>query len=95
MEKLKKMAGIISYKTGEDGTEEPYEINITWFSALNSEDGDEDIPFQIKRFVASRGYSACASRRTRHIPAWLDRHSERCRVCPGHRFKPRDKSYND
>lgn len=46
--------GYISYKTGEDGIEEPYEINITWFSALNSEEGDEDIPFQIKRFVASR-----------------------------------------
>jgi sucrose phosphorylase len=46
--------GYISHKTGEDGIEEPYEINITWFSALNSDNGDEDVPFQIKRFVASR-----------------------------------------
>ena len=46
--------GYISYKTSEDGTEAPYEINITWFSALNREDGNEDIAFQVKRFVASR-----------------------------------------
>ena len=46
--------GYISYKTGEDGDEVPYEINITWFSALNREDSDEDLAFQVKRFVASR-----------------------------------------
>lgn len=54
IESAQKNGGYISYKTGEDEIEEPYEINIAWFSALNSEDGDEDIPFQIKRFVASR-----------------------------------------
>ena len=32
----------------------PYEINITWFSALNRDDSDDDIAFQVKRFVASR-----------------------------------------
>lgn len=52
--KAKEHGGYISYKTGEDGTEVPYEINITWFSALNHEEGDEDIAFQVKRFVASR-----------------------------------------
>ena len=46
--------GYISYKTGEEGTEKPYEINITWFSALNHEHSDEDVAFQVKRFVASR-----------------------------------------
>ena len=45
--------GFVSYKTGENGAEEPYEINITWFSALNGE-GEEDVAFQVKRFVASR-----------------------------------------
>ncbi len=55
VEKAKEHGGFISYKTGENGTEEPYEINITWFSALNGEDGEEDdIAFQVKRFVASR-----------------------------------------
>ncbi|WP_022664295.1 alpha-amylase family glycosyl hydrolase [Desulfospira joergensenii] len=47
--------GLISFKTGENGTEEPYEINITWYSALNREDDkNEDTAFQVKRFVASR-----------------------------------------
>lgn len=47
--------GFISYKTGSDGREEPYEANITWFSALNPEgDRSDDLAFQVKRFVASR-----------------------------------------
>ena len=44
----------ISYKTGEDGSEEPYEINTTWFSAINRGGSDEDITLQVRRFVASR-----------------------------------------
>lgn len=52
--KAKEHGGYISYKTSSVGTDEPYEINITWFSALNKENSDEDIAFQVKRFVASR-----------------------------------------
>jgi sucrose phosphorylase len=54
IERAKKHGGYISYKTAEDGTEIPYEINITWYSALNLKGSEEDIPFQVKRFVASR-----------------------------------------
>jgi len=54
IERAKKHGGYISYKTAEDGTEVPYEINITWYSALNLKGSDEDIQFQVKRFVASR-----------------------------------------
>jgi len=47
--------GLISSKPGDEGREEPYEINITWFSALNREDGsNDDTAFQVRRFVASR-----------------------------------------
>ena len=47
--------GFISYKTGNDGREEPYEANITWFSALSHDEEDhDDLAFQVKRFVASR-----------------------------------------
>jgi glycosidase len=53
IDKATDHGGFISYKTGADGREEPYEINITWFSALNREDA-EDVAFQVKRFVASR-----------------------------------------
>ena len=49
-----KRGGYISYKTGENGVQVPYEINMTWFSALNYEESREDIGFQVKRFIASR-----------------------------------------
>ncbi len=46
--------GYISYKSGPDGQDVPYEMNITWFSALNMEDDHEDLAFKVKRFIASR-----------------------------------------
>lgn len=53
--RVKAHGGLISYKTASDGSEVPYELNITWFSALNRTDSDEeDIAFHVKRFVASR-----------------------------------------
>ncbi len=51
--KVRDHGGLISYKTAGDGKEEPYELNITWFSAMNKGE-EEDVAFQIKRFVASR-----------------------------------------
>ncbi len=41
----------------EKRAEEPYEINSTWWSAVNHEDINEDITLQVKRFVASRSIS--------------------------------------
>jgi sucrose phosphorylase len=55
VKKVQAHGGLISYKTASDGNEIPYELNITWFSALNYTDNDEeDLAFQVKRFVASR-----------------------------------------
>jgi sucrose phosphorylase len=54
IERAKEHGGFISYKTGENGQEVPYEINVTWFSALNNGKADEDVAFQVKRLVASR-----------------------------------------
>lgn len=55
VKKVQEHGGLISYKTASDGTEIPYELNITWFSALNhTENDEEDLAFQVKRFVASR-----------------------------------------
>jgi len=54
IQKAREHGALISYKTAEDGTEVPYEINTTWFSALNKQNNGEDIAFQCKRFVASR-----------------------------------------
>jgi len=46
--------GFISYKDNGDGTSSPYELNVTWYSAVNREDAGESIDFQMKRFMASR-----------------------------------------
>jgi len=54
IERAKKHGGFISYRTAEDGTEVPYEINITWYSALHFKRSSEEISFQVKRFIASR-----------------------------------------
>jgi sucrose phosphorylase len=44
--------GFISYRLNEDGEEAPYELNITWYSALNGDGEDEERA--IKKFIASR-----------------------------------------
>ena len=53
-QKAKEHGALISYKMTENHTEEPYEINSTWWSAINGDDGNEDITFQVKRHLASR-----------------------------------------
>jgi len=44
----------VSFKMTEGRREEPYEINSTWWSALNPAGSREDIEFQVKRYLASR-----------------------------------------
>jgi len=65
VDKAKSHGALISYRTKEDGSEDPYEINSTWFSALNFDNSGEDIAFQVKRFVASR----CIALVIRGVPA--------------------------
>ena len=54
VQRAREHGGYVSYKTDKDGKEVPYEINITWFSALNREDGTGHLERQIKKFIASR-----------------------------------------
>jgi sucrose phosphorylase len=49
--------GFVSVKDNGDGTRSPYELNTTWFSALNREDAGEPMTVQVDRFVASRAVS--------------------------------------
>lgn len=52
--RAREHGAFISYRSGANGGNEPYEINSTWFSALNLDSGHEPLAIQIKRFVASR-----------------------------------------
>ncbi len=56
VDRAKEHGAMISYKTGKSGKDEPYEMNVTWYSALNKKDADdgEDRAFHVKRFTASR-----------------------------------------
>ena len=50
--KVIENGGFVSYRTDSSGAEVPYELNITWYSALNGE--DEDISKGCDKYIASR-----------------------------------------
>lgn len=58
---VKARGGLISMKSAGDGTPTPYELNITWWSALNGEDSGEPLEIQIDRFIASRAVALVLS----------------------------------
>jgi sucrose phosphorylase len=49
--------GLVSYRSTGDGGKSPYELNITWYSALNREDAGEPQALQVDRFMAARAIS--------------------------------------
>ena len=53
MEKMKDFGGYVSTKTNADGSESPYEINITYFDALKGTHQGRD-ELQIGRFICSQ-----------------------------------------
>jgi sucrose phosphorylase len=54
VERVKQHGGLVSYRDDGDGTGSPYELNVTWYSALNREDAVEPLELQVARFIASR-----------------------------------------
>jgi sucrose phosphorylase len=52
--KVLEHGGYISYKANGDGSESPYELNITWYSAINREDSNEPAGIKVRRYLASR-----------------------------------------
>ena len=51
--KMKQFGGFVSTKTNNDGTESPYEINITYFDALKGTAAGID-SLQVERFLCSQ-----------------------------------------
>jgi sucrose phosphorylase len=54
IQKVEAHRGLVSYRTSREGAVSPYEMNITWFSALNREDSGESLELQVNRYMASR-----------------------------------------
>lgn len=46
--------GRVSYKTNSDGSQSPYELNITYFSLLNDAASPEPRDLQVRRFLLSQ-----------------------------------------
>lgn len=46
--------GQVSYKTNPDGSQSPYELNVTLFNALSDPNSDESEELKIKRLIASQ-----------------------------------------
>ena len=46
--------GLVSFRDTGEGTRSPYEMNITWYSALNREDDGEPTSLKVDRFIAAR-----------------------------------------
>ncbi len=54
VENTKKCGGLVSTRTAEDGSEKPYELNITWFDAMRIPDDPDNLTAQIRRFMCSQ-----------------------------------------
>lgn len=54
VEAIRHRGGEVSMKQNPDGSESPYELNTTYFSALASTDDKESDEIQIQRFLASQ-----------------------------------------
>jgi glucosylglycerate phosphorylase len=54
VEKCREHGGLVSYRDNGDGTTSPYELNTTWWSAVNSETAGEPPALQVDRFIATR-----------------------------------------
>ncbi|WP_319228223.1 sugar phosphorylase [Draconibacterium orientale] len=52
VENMKGFGGLVNYKSNPDGSQSPYELNITYFDALKGTHKGED-HLQIERFLAS------------------------------------------
>lgn len=54
VERTRRHGGLVSSKHNPDGSQSPYELNITWFDALNDPAGDETPETQIDRLIVSQ-----------------------------------------
>ncbi len=53
VKRTKEHGGLVSYRTGLDGSKEPYELNITFYDALNDPRAPDD-QRDIRRFLAAQ-----------------------------------------
>ncbi|MGC9397871.1 MAG: alpha-amylase family glycosyl hydrolase [Anaerolineae bacterium] len=52
--RAKAHGGYVSYKANADGSQSPYELNISYFDALSDPQGREPLGLQVQRFMVSQ-----------------------------------------
>ena len=56
LDKVKKHNGLISYRSMQDGTKAPYELNINYFDAINNPNEKTLVAKEVKRFISSQSF---------------------------------------
>ena len=64
VDRCRQHGGLVSYRDTGDGRAVPYELNTTWYSALNRDDAHEPQSLQVDRFIAIERYRT----RARGVP---------------------------
>ncbi len=54
VERTRRHGGLVSCKNNPDGSQSPYELNITWFDAVNDPGANEPLDWAIDRFLVSQ-----------------------------------------
>jgi sucrose phosphorylase len=54
VDRCQQHGGLLSHRDTGDGERSPYELNLTWYSALNGEGDDEAESLRVDRFLASQ-----------------------------------------
>jgi sucrose phosphorylase len=54
VEKTLEHGGLVSYKHNSDGSQSPYEMNISYFDALSNPHGNEPLELQADRFITAQ-----------------------------------------
>jgi sucrose phosphorylase len=54
LREAQKRGAYVSCQMRDDRQEEPYEINATWWSAVNGDEEGEDLLLRVRRYIASR-----------------------------------------
>jgi sucrose phosphorylase len=57
MDRARRNGGLVSYRSNPDGTQSPYELNVTYIDALSNPQENGTDQYLVQRFVASQAIS--------------------------------------
>ena len=67
VEQVRTHGGLVSARNMPDGSQVPYELNISYFDALSDPQSDEPLNVQIDRFITAHAIMLCPGWDARHL----------------------------